>query len=91
MKAQELKAFMDAHKMTQKQVATLFDVSITTVSQYLNGKYPTDTKWLDEKVDELLARHKAKVVEAKYNKGILRITLPRAEADKPRKISVKTA
>ena len=30
-------------------------------------------------------------VEAKYNKGILRITLPRAEADKPRKISVKTA
>lgn len=30
-------------------------------------------------------------VEAKYNKGILRITLPRAEADKARKISVKTA
>ena len=28
-------------------------------------------------------------VEAKYEKGILRITLPRAEADKPRKISVK--
>ena len=67
MKAQELKAFMDAHKMSQKQVATLFDVSIATVSQYINGKYPTDTKWLDHKVDELLARHKAKVVEAKYN------------------------
>lgn len=30
-------------------------------------------------------------VEAKYEKGILRITLPRAEADKARKISVKTA
>lgn len=30
-------------------------------------------------------------VEAKYNKGILRITLPRAESDKARKISVKTA
>jgi HSP20 family protein len=29
-------------------------------------------------------------VEAKYEKGILRITLPRAEADKPRKISVKS-
>lgn len=28
-------------------------------------------------------------VEAKYDKGILRITLPRAEADKPRKISVR--
>lgn len=71
MKAQELKAFMDKHKMSQKQVATLFDVSITTVSQYLNGKYPTDTKWLDEKVDELLTRHKAKVVEAKYNNGFV--------------------
>ena len=30
-------------------------------------------------------------VEAKYEKGILKITLPRAETDKPRKISVKSA
>lgn len=30
-------------------------------------------------------------VSADYNKGILRITLPRAEAERPRKISVKTA
>jgi HSP20 family protein len=29
-------------------------------------------------------------VEAKYDRGILRITLPRSEADKPRKISVKS-
>ncbi len=28
-------------------------------------------------------------VEAKYDKGVLKITLPRAEADKPRKISVR--
>jgi HSP20 family protein len=28
-------------------------------------------------------------VEAKYDKGILQMLLPRAEADKPRKISVK--
>jgi HSP20 family protein len=28
-------------------------------------------------------------VEAKYDRGILRIALPRAEADKPRKIAVK--
>lgn len=28
-------------------------------------------------------------VEAKYERGILKITLPRAEADKPRKIAVK--
>jgi HSP20 family protein len=29
-------------------------------------------------------------VEAKFSKGVLRITLPRAEADKPRKIAVKS-
>jgi HSP20 family protein len=29
-------------------------------------------------------------VEAKYTRGILKITLPRAEADKPRKIAVKS-
>ena len=28
-------------------------------------------------------------VEAKYDRGILQVTLPRAEADKPRKISVR--
>ncbi|OOF50298.1 transcriptional regulator [Rodentibacter genomosp. 1] len=71
MKNQELHAFMKANKMTQKQVATLFDTSGTTISQYLNDKYPTDTKWLDEKVDELLARQKAKVVEAKYNNAFV--------------------
>jgi len=30
-------------------------------------------------------------VEAKLEKGILHLTLPRAEADKPKKIEVKTA
>jgi HSP20 family protein len=30
-------------------------------------------------------------VEAVFEKGILQISLPRAEADKPRKISVKAA
>ena len=30
-------------------------------------------------------------VEASFKKGVLEITLPRAEADKPKKISVKTA
>lgn len=33
----------------------------------------------------------AEQVEASYKNGVLKITLPRAEADKPRKISVKTA
>jgi len=30
-------------------------------------------------------------VEANFNKGVLSISLPRAEADKPRKINIKTA
>jgi len=29
-------------------------------------------------------------VEAKFSKGVLHVTLPRAEADKPRKIAIKT-
>ena len=33
----------------------------------------------------------AAAVEAVYEKGVLQITLPRAEADKPRKITVKAA
>lgn len=38
---------------------------------------------------QLPFRVEAGKVEAKYDRGILRITLPRAEADKPRKISVR--
>lgn len=30
-------------------------------------------------------------VEARFDKGVLHVTLPRAEADKPKKIQVKTA
>lgn len=33
----------------------------------------------------------AEKVDATFNKGVLQISLPRAEADKPRKIAVKTA
>lgn len=29
-------------------------------------------------------------VEARFNKGLLQLTLPRAEADKPRKITIKS-
>jgi HSP20 family protein len=40
---------------------------------------------------ELPFRVDADKVEAAYDKGILRVTLPRAEADKPRKITVRAA
>jgi HSP20 family protein len=33
----------------------------------------------------------ANAVEAVYDKGVLQITLPRAEADKPKKITVRVA
>ncbi|MCT8573982.1 AAA family ATPase [Glaesserella parasuis] len=67
MKNQQLNEFMKAQGLGQKQVANAFGVSVAAVSQYLNGKYQGDTESLDRKVDELLERHKAKVVEAKYN------------------------
>lgn len=40
---------------------------------------------------ELPFNIEASKVEAKSNKGVLRIELPRAETDKPRRIEVKTA
>lgn len=40
---------------------------------------------------DLPFRVDASKVEARYNKGILTVRLPRAEADKPRKIEVKAA
>lgn len=67
MKNQQLKEFMQAQGLGQKQVANAFGVSVATVSQYLSGKYQGNCEELDRKVDEMLERQKAKVVEAKYN------------------------
>ncbi|OOR95809.1 transcriptional regulator [Canicola haemoglobinophilus] len=67
MKNQQLKEFMQAQGLGQKQVANAFGVSVTTVSQYLSGKYQGNCEELDRKIDEMLERQKAKVVEAKYN------------------------
>jgi HSP20 family protein len=39
---------------------------------------------------QLPYRVEGSAVEARYEKGILTITMPRAEADRPRKIAVKT-
>lgn len=66
-----LKAFMAEKGMQQKQVAQIFGVSIATVSQYLAGKYKGDTVDLDNKVDELIERYKAKTIEAKYNSAFV--------------------
>lgn len=67
MKNLELKQFMEQKGWSQKQVAQHFGKSITTVSQYLNGKYPTDTSELDAKTDELISLYQQKTSEAKYS------------------------
>lgn len=67
MKNQELKALMKRKGYQQKQVAQLLGVSIAVVSLYLKGDYTGNVAEIDRKVDELIERDKAKVVEAKYN------------------------
>lgn len=67
MKNQELKALMSRKGYQQKQVAQLLGVSVAVVSLYLKGDYNGNVAEIDRKVDELIERDKAKVVEAKYN------------------------
>ncbi|MDP8079547.1 AAA family ATPase [Phocoenobacter skyensis] len=72
MKHQELSQFMKTHNWGQKQVAQHFEKSITTISQYLNGKYNGDVGELDRKTEELIALHKEKINEAKYKTQFVR-------------------
>lgn len=67
MKNQQLKDFMETRGLQQKQAAQMLGVSVATVSLYLKGQYAGDVASLDQKVDEMIARHKEKVSEAKYN------------------------
>ena len=61
---EQLRAYMDAHGLTQQQTAAKLDVSSATINQYLQGKYKGDTAALDGKVAQLIARgrEKAKTV-----------------------------
>lgn len=67
MKNQQLKEFMDARGLQQKQAAQMLGVSVATVSLYLKGQYAGDVASLDQKVEEMIARYKEKVSEAKYS------------------------
>lgn len=71
MKNQELRALMDSKGYQQKQVAQLLGVSVATVSLYLKGEYNGNVSDIDRKVEELIERDKAKVVEAKYNSAFV--------------------
>ena len=57
-----------------------------------NESYHRRERWYGQfaKTLELPFDIESARVEAKFSKGILSITLPRAEADKPRKIAVKS-
>ena len=59
-KRDDLRAYMDAHGLTQQQAASKLDVSSATINQYLQGKYKGDTAALDGKVTQLIARGKEK-------------------------------
>lgn len=67
MKNQQLKEFMETRGLQQKQAAQMLGVSVATVSLYLKGQYAGDVASLDQKVDEMIARYKEKVSEAKYS------------------------
>ncbi|MDD6911327.1 AAA family ATPase [Actinobacillus minor] len=67
MKNQQLKDFMETRGLQQKQAAQMLGVSVATVSLYLKGQYAGDVASLDQKVDEMIARYKEKVSEAKYS------------------------
>ncbi|AWX14242.1 transcriptional regulator [Mergibacter septicus] len=67
-----LREFMNENGMNQKQVAAAFNVSIPTISQYLNDKYMGKNDELDEKVKDLIARFKEKKIAANYNDEFVR-------------------
>lgn len=67
MKNQQLKDFMETRGLQQKQAAQMLGVSVATVSLYLKGQYAGDVASLDQKVNEMIARYKEKVSEAKYS------------------------
>ncbi|OOF43955.1 transcriptional regulator [Rodentibacter trehalosifermentans] len=77
MKSQELKAFMKANKMNQKQIAQALAVSVGTVSLYLNGQYQGDVQRLDDKVAEYLSRQDKKILNVRYNRQFVPTLLAR--------------
>ncbi len=80
------------------------DVAVVGTSLTLRGRRPEDPGSENvvyhrrergagefSRTVELPFRVENEKVQAAFNNGVLRITLPRAEADKPRKIAVKAA
>lgn len=81
MKNQQLKDFMEARGLQQKQTAQMLDISVPTLSLYLKGSYSGNVQQIDEKVEALIARHKEKVTEAKYSTDFVRTLTARRGMD----------
>lgn len=81
MKNQQLKEFMEARGLQQKQTAQMLDISIATLSLYLKGTYAGNVQQIDEKVEALIARHKEKVTEAKYSTDFVKTLTARRGMD----------
>ena len=80
------------------------DISVNGNALTIRGAYPeqqlkSGENWVRQerpegsfvRVFQLPFQVEAENVEAKYRNGILYLTLPRAEAEKPKRISVKAA
>lgn len=65
MSRELLQSFKEEKDLSQAKLATMLNVSPTTVSQYLNGTYAGDTDSIDKKVRELIERAKDKANDVK--------------------------
>lgn len=65
MSRELLQTFKEEKDLSQAKLATMLNVSPTTVSQYLNGTYAGDTDSIDKKVRELIERAKDKANDVK--------------------------
>lgn len=81
MKNKQLKDFMEAHELQQKQIAQLLGVSVATVSLYLKGEYKGVVSAIDEKVEQLIARYRDKVTESKYSTEFVKTLTARKAMD----------
>lgn len=60
---QQLQTYMAEHQMSQRQVAAAINVSPSVISQYLKGTYRGSIQTIEQAIEGLLQRQKAKVVE----------------------------
>jgi len=74
MVKEEVRALVDSGRSSQRKIAGAIGVSITALSQYLNGKYPGDNKSIEDSLSAFLDRVKSDGTQQKilfYPDGIV--------------------